>query len=150
MSTSHVDARGLRFAAAITSVVLAVALLVVSPVREILVAAQFGVFALGAFAGLDRSPYGILFKTFARPLLGRPTHLEDSRPPRFAQLVGFAFVAIALVSLLLGATTLGLVAIAFALVAALLNATTGFCLGCELYLVLRRVTSTTPTPHVTH
>lgn len=150
MSTSQVDPRGLRFAAAITSVVLAAALLLDSPVREILVAAQLGVFALGAFAGLGRSPYSVLFKTFVRPLLGRPTHLEDSRPPRFAQLVGFTFAAIALVSLIAGATTLGLVAIAFALVAALLNATTGFCLGCELYLVLRRVTSTTPNPHVTH
>ena len=33
---------------------------------------------------------------------------------------------------------LGAVATGFALVAALLNAATGFCLGCEIYLIVRR------------
>jgi hypothetical protein len=44
------------------------------------------------------------------------------------------------VALLAGATTVALVATAFALVAALLNAAVGLCLGCEMYLVLRRLT----------
>jgi zinc transporter ZupT len=40
---------------------------------------------------------------------------------------------------LLGAPLLGAVATGFALVAALLNAVVGFCLGCEMYLTIRRV-----------
>jgi hypothetical protein len=35
---------------------------------------------------------------------------------------------------------LGLVAAAFALVAAFLNAAFGLCLGCEAYLLIRRIT----------
>ena len=54
--------------------------------------------------------------------------------------MGFSFTAVALVAFLAGATTVGLVATAFALIAALLNASIGLCLGCELYLVLRRFT----------
>jgi Domain of unknown function (DUF4395) len=37
-----------------------------------------------------------------------------------------------------GLTWLGIAATAAALVAAFLNAAFGFCLGCEMYLLLRR------------
>jgi hypothetical protein len=136
----QVDPRGLRVAAAITSVVVALVLVLPSPAREILLAFQVGVFALAAFAGLKRSPYSIFFAKVIRPRIGAPAELEDARPPRFAQLVGLVFTAVALIAFLAGATTVGLVAAAFALVAALLNAAIGLCLGCELYLVLRRFT----------
>ncbi len=43
---------------------------------------------------------------------------------------------------LTGLTTLGVVATAAALVAAFLNAAFGFCLGCEVYLLFKRATST--------
>jgi hypothetical protein len=46
---------------------------------------------------------------------------------------------VATVGLFAGATAVGLVAAAFALIAAFLNAAFGLCLGCELYLLLRRV-----------
>jgi hypothetical protein len=136
----QVDPRGLRVAAAITSVVVALVLVLPSPAREILLALQVVVFAIAAFAGLKRSPYSIFFAKVIRPRIGAPAELEDSRPPRFAQLVGFVFTTIALIAFLAGATTVGLIATAFALVAALLNASIGLCLGCELYLVLRRLT----------
>lgn len=136
---TQVDPRGLRVAAAITSVVVALVLVLPSPAREILLALQVVVFAVAAFAGLRRSPYSIFFSKVVRPRIGTPAELEDARPPRFAQLVGFVFTAVALLAFLAGATTVGLVATAFALVAALLNAAVGLCLGCELYLVLRRL-----------
>ncbi len=140
MSTStQVDPRGLRVAAAITSVVLAVVLVLDSPVREIVLAVQVGVFALAVVLGLQASPYSIFFRSVIRPRLGAPTQTEDSRPPRFAQLVGLLFTTGALLAFVLGATTVGLVLTAFALVAALLNATVGLCLGCEMYLALRRL-----------
>jgi hypothetical protein len=136
----QVDPRGLRVAAALTSVVLAVALLSPRPVALVLLAAQAVVFAIGASGRLDRSPYAWLFARLVRPRIGPPAELEDARPPRFAQGVGLGFTLVAVVALAAGLDTLGLVATGFALVAALLNAVVGFCLGCETYLVLRRLT----------
>ncbi|MFC5909751.1 DUF4395 domain-containing protein [Streptacidiphilus monticola] len=133
-----VDPRGPRFAAVLTSVVLAVVLVTGS---GWLLLAQALVFALGA-AG--RSPYGWLYRRFLRPRLGPPSELEDPAPPRFAQLVGLAFAAVGTVGYLAGLGWLGLLATAFALAAAFLNAAFGFCLGCELYLLFRRGTSRFP------
>jgi hypothetical protein len=45
-----------------------------------------------------------------------------------------------------GSTVVGLVATSFALAAAFLNAAFGLCLGCEAYLLIRRLTSRTATP----
>lgn len=130
-----VDVRGPRFAAGITAVVLAVALLLSSGV---LVAVQAVVFAVGAFAGLRHAPYGVLFRLFVAPRLGPVREREPEAPPRFAQAVGLLFAVLGAAGYLLGAPVLGAVATGFALVAALLNAATGFCLGCELYLIARR------------
>ena len=136
---TQVDPRGLRVNAAITAAVLALVLVVPSePVRTALLGVQVAVFAIAAFVSLSASPWSVVFAKVVRPRIGPPAELEDARPPRFAQLVGLVFTTVALVALLAGATTVALVATAFALVAALLNAAVGLCLGCELYLVLRR------------
>src|SRR4051812_14296509 len=131
----EIDVRGPRFAAWVTSVVLAVALLTGSGV---LVAAQAAVYAAGAFAGLRYAPYGVLFRVLVAPRLGPVREREPEAPPRFAQLVGLVFAVVGAAGYLLGAPLVGAVATGFALVAALLNAATGFCLGCELYLIVRR------------
>ena len=130
-----VDVRGPRFAAGVTAAVLAVALVTGS---GWLVAVQALVFAVGAFAGLRYSPYGVLFRMLVAPRLGPVREREPEGPPRFAQLVGLIFAVVGAAGYLLGAPVLGAVATGFALVAALLNAATGFCLGCELYLIVRR------------
>lgn len=131
----YVDPRGPRFAAAVTTVVLAVVLLTGS---VWLLALQGAVFAVGAVAGVQASPYGVVFRRLVRPRLAPPAELEDARPPRFAQAVGFVFALVGVVGLVTGATALGLVAVGFALAAAFLNAAFGFCLGCEVYLLARR------------
>src|SRR3954451_14780870 len=131
----EIDVRGPRFAAAVTAVVLAVALVLGSGV---LVAIQAVVFAIGAFAGLRYAPYGALFSVFVAPRLGPVREREPEAPPRFAQLVGLLFAVVGAAGYLLGVPVLGAVATGLALVAALLNAATGFCLGCELYLIVRR------------
>ncbi len=139
---AQVDPRGLRFAAALTSVVVAAALVTVEPAREVaivLTAVQTVVFAIAAFLGVRHSPYGRIFGRLVRPRLAPPAELEDARPPRFAQAVGLVFASVALVALALDLPVLALVALAFALVAALLNAVVGLCLGCEMYLLVRRV-----------
>ena len=135
-----IDPRGPQFAAALTSaVLLAVLLLAPGPTATILLSAQAVLFAVGAARGVQRTPYSWLFRTLVRPRLGAPAELEDPRPPRFAQAVGLAFAVTGLVALLLGADLVGLVAVGLALVAALLNAAFRLCLGCEMYLLLKRI-----------
>ena len=135
-----IDPRGPRFAATLTSVVLALVLLTApGTLATVLLAAQTAVFAVGAVAGVQHTPYALLFRTRVRPRLGAPGEVEDAAPPRFAQAVGLGFALVGLIGLLTGVTTLGLVAVGFALAAAVLNAAIGFCLGCEIYLLTKRV-----------
>jgi hypothetical protein len=145
MPASAVDVRGPRFGAWVTALVLSVVLLTSSGV---LLAVQAVVFALGAFAGLRYAPYGVVFRTLVAPRLGSPTEFEDAAPPRFAQGVGFAFTLVGTVGFLAGVPALGLAATALALVAAFLQAAFGFCLGCQMYLLMKRATS--PAPRASH
>jgi hypothetical protein len=125
-----IDPRGPRFAAWITTLVLALVLLTGS--AELL-AAQAVVFALGA---TGHNPYALFWKRFLRRT--PPAELESAAPPRFAQLVGLVFAGIALAGFVAGLTTLALIATGAALAAAFLNAAFGICLGCEMYLIIRR------------
>ena len=134
--TERLDPRGVRFAATVTTVVLAVVLLTGSGV---LAALQAVVFAIPVVAGMRWSPYGALYRTLLAPRLGPPREREDAAPVRFSQAVGLVFAAVAAIGYLSGATVLGIVATAFALAAAFLNAAFGFCLGCEMYGLLGRV-----------
>ena len=144
-SPGRIDPRGPRFAATLTTVVLAVALLSSSTALTVaLLAAQAALFAVGAFTGIQNTPYGWLFRKFVRPRLGAPSELEDAAPPRFAQAVGLGFAVVALAGYLSGATLLGAVATGAALAAAFLNAAFGFCLGCEVYLLAKRAVPARP------
>lgn len=137
-----VDPRGPRFGAVITSTVLAMILLTApSPLASALLILQTVVFGLGAFAGLQFHPYGWIYRTFVRPRLAPPAELEDSAPLRFAQLVGFLFAATALIGTLANSTSVALGAVGLALGAAFLNAAFNICLGCEMYLLGKRITS---------
>lgn len=156
MSTSsnstQIDPRGPRFGAGITSALLLVTLglgltdgemgstlagRAVDP-AFLLLAALTLLFAWGAFLGVAKHPYGLLFKAIVRPRLSPPSYLEDPEPPTFAQLVGFLVSLTGIVFHLLG-IPFGLVgAAAAAFVAAFLNAAFGLCLGCELYALLVR------------
>ena len=137
---TRIDVRGPRFGAAITTVVLALALaLGQSPIATVLVAWQTFAFGLGALVGLHAQPYSVIYRRLVQPRLAAPTQFEDAAPPRFAQAVGLAFAVVALVSLLVGATAVATVALVFALIAAFLNAVFGLCLGCQMYLMGRRI-----------
>jgi hypothetical protein len=132
----EIDPRGPRFAALITTVVLA-AVLVTGSVW--LLAAQAVVFAVGAVFGLRYSPYGFLYRKLVRPRLGPPAELEPAGPPRFAQAVGLIFALIGVAGYAADLTWLGMAATAAALAAAFLNAVFGLCLGCEMYVLIRRI-----------
>jgi Domain of unknown function (DUF4395) len=142
-----IDPRGPQFNAMLTSVVLALTLITAPDgVGIALLGLQTVLFATAVALGVQRTPAAYLFKTVVRPRLSAPAHLEDPQPPRFAQGVGLVFAAVGLVGYLSGATLLGAIATGFALAAALLNAVFGFCLGCEMYLLLRRVAPARNTP----
>ena len=138
----QIDPRGPQFTASVTAVVLAAVLLLAPhPVGLALLVAQTALFALGAARGVQHTPLAWVFRTFVRPRLAPPSHLEDAAPPRFAQAVGLVFAVTAVVGYLTGLTLVGQVATGFALAAAFLNAVFAFCLGCEMYLLIRRATA---------
>ena len=130
-----IDARGPRFSAAITVLVLATALVTQSLT---VIAFQLAVFLIGATKGPQFTPYAFLFKNLIKPRLKGEFVPEDVRPPQFAQAVGFIFTIIAVAGLLTGATIVFTIATGFALAAAFLNAAFNYCLGCEVYLLLLR------------
>jgi hypothetical protein len=156
MTTHHqapaqIDPRGPQFNAMLTSVVLGLSLLTApGAVGVALLGVQAVLFGVAVVLGVQRTPAAWLFRTFVRPRIAAPAHLEDPQPPRFAQAVGLVFALVGLIGYLAGAPLVGAIATGFALAAALLNAAFGFCLGCEIYLLLRRTTargsraSTTP------
>ena len=150
-SPAGIDPRGPRFGAGITAVLLLVVIALgllggtpaaladrVAQPAFLLFAAITLLFAWGAFAGIRRHPYGVLFRAVVRPRLAPPAETEDPAPPTFAQGVGFA-VSLVGVVLHLAGVPYGLVgAAAAAFVAAFLNSVFAYCLGCQIYLLLAR------------
>lgn len=138
-----IDPRGPRWGAAVTSVLLVVTLaLALGPgtrgAAGVLLAVVALSFLVGAVRGVQGTWQGALYRTVVAPRLRPTPEREDPRPPRFAQLVGLVITGLGVV---LGLVWPAAVAVAagLALVAALLNAVVGLCLGCELYVLARRV-----------
>ena len=136
----QVDPRLLRFSAGATAGVLAVVLLIVEVARPLalgLLGSQVAVFAFTAFVSFQWSLWAQIYARAIWPRIGAPAELEDARPPRFAQFVGFVLTALALTSFALGVDVAGYGLTALAFGAAVLNASTGLCLGCKAYLMIR-------------
>ncbi len=148
-----IDPRGPRFAASLTAVLLLVGVFlalvgsstqpntalgerVSDPAFILLVVVDL--FFVWGFAAPRTAPWGALYRVAIRPRLQPPTDLEDPRPPRFAQVIGFAVVTIGLLLHVAGVAWALPIAAAAAFVAAFLNAAFGLCLGCLLYLALAR------------
>lgn len=137
-----IDPRGPRFTASVTAVLLLVAVVLgvggAALAAWVLLTAICAVFAWSAVAGIRRNPFSIVFRTLVRPRLAPPAELEDPRPPTFAQAVGFVVTAIGVVLGAFGLAAAVPIAAGAAFVAAFLNAAFGYCLGCQLYLLLVR------------
>jgi len=145
MSTTNlIDARGPRFGAAITTVILATVVLTHS---AWLLLAQTLLFAVGALLGPHKSPYGLLFRKFIKPRLAPPSKFEDVKPPQFAQAVGLLFGVAGLLGAVIGVPAILIVAAAVALVAAFLNAAFDYCLGCQIYLLIKRASQRSKRSH---
>lgn len=137
-----IDPRSPRFGAGITAVLLLadlfLALIGATAAAAVLLLVIALLFAWGAFAGVRRHPYGALYRVAVRPRLAPPTELEDPAPPTFAQGVGLVVTGLGLVVFAFGVPAALPVAAALAFVAAFLNAVFGYCLGCQIYLLLVR------------
>ena len=131
-----IDVRGPRFSAAITVIVLAIAL---ATQNAWVLALQAVVFAIGAIRGPQFTPYAFIFKRLVKPRLRGEVVTEDSRPPQFAQTVGFIFALLGLLGAAIGSSLVFGIAVGFALAAAFLNSVFNYCLGCEMYLLVLRI-----------
>jgi len=136
-SVPLIDARGPRYTAALTTLVLSAAIITES---NLIIGFQFTVFLSAVIFGLRRSIYGFLYRNLIQPRLKGAVPSEYESAPRFAQLIGALFALTALIGGLTGNTTVFLIATGFALAAAFLNAAFGFCLGCQIYLLILRAT----------
>ena len=88
--------------------------------------------ALGLTLGRRWCLACVFYFEVLQPRLGEGP-LEDSRPPRFANMVGLAFLGTASVAYLAGWATAGAVLGGIVAALALLAAVTGFCTGCTAY-----------------
>lgn len=138
--SAMIDPRAPRFGAAITSVIALIgfadAFTTFGQVTLVSAIALLVLFVWSVFFPTSH-PYKFLFGLI-RPRIGEPQELEDARPPRFAQQVGLFFAVSAAVGLLIGSQVVVAVALAFIFIAAFLNAFFNFCLGCQMYLLLKR------------
>lgn len=139
-----IDPRGPRFGATITAALLLITVFLA--LDSATLGAAFGLlvfitasFAIGAFLGNSKHPYGLIFKKLVRPRLATPKELEDPRPPQFAQLIGLIVAGVGVVLYLVGLQGGLVYAAAAAFIAAFLNAAFAFCLGCQIYVGLQRI-----------
>jgi Domain of unknown function (DUF4395) len=95
-----------------------------------------GLLALQLLAGLTLGRRFCLpclaYFELIQPRLGEGP-IEDARPPRFANMIGLAFLGVATLSFVVGWSTFAWVLTLIVSVLALLAAVSGICLGCELY-----------------
>jgi len=134
--TAVVDSRAPRFNQATIGVLSLLAVLTGWWWLLALLALQL---ALGLTLGRRWCLTCVAYFELVQPRFGEGP-LEDSRPPRAANMVGFGFLAAASVAYAAGEPAVGAVLGSIVAVLALLAAVTGFCTGCEAYKLGCRLT----------
>jgi len=129
--TQVIDARAPRVNQAVVGTVALVAVLTGWWPLLALLALQLG---LGLTLGRRFCLACLVYYEVLQPRFGEGP-LEDSRPPRFANMVGLGFLTASSIAYLVGWTTAGVVLGGMVAALALLAATTGFCAGCNAYRI---------------
>jgi hypothetical protein len=124
-----IDARAPRFNQATIGILSLVAVVTGWWPILALLAAQLGI---GLRFGRQYCLPCLAYFELVQPRIGEGP-IEDSRPPRFANLIGFGVLTAASIAYAIGLTTVGLVLGALVAALALLAAVTGFCAGCQIY-----------------
>ena len=126
-----IDPRGQRFGAGFSAVVLALTVVYQSPLLVTLVALALGVSSL---LGTRTFVFGRPWPTVRRLLrLGPPAYQEPEFGPRFAQALGFVFLALGVALVVAGLAPIGWLPIVAVVGLQTTLAVTGYCLGCKLY-----------------
>lgn len=141
--TDVIDARAPRFNQAVVGIVALAGVLLGWPVLWALMALQL---FLGLTFGRRFCLTCVAYFTLIQPRFGEG-ELEDSRPPRLANMMGVAFLAAAALAWWLGSPTVGTVLGALVAALALLAAVTNFCTGCEIYKLSARLRGISPRHH---
>ena len=97
-----------------------------------------GQLAIGLVFGRRYCLPCLLYFQVIQPRIGEGP-IEDSRPPRFANIVGAIFLAASTIAYLAGITVVGQALGLIVAGLALLAATTGLCVGCEIYRFAARL-----------
>lgn len=134
LDTDVIDARAPRTNQTVVAIVAALGVIFSWPLAWALMGAQL---AIGLAFGRRYCLPCLAYFKLIQPRFGEG-ELEDSRPPRLANQIGFVFLTGAALSWWLGAETLGLVLGGIVAALAALAASTGFCAGCELYKLQAR------------
>jgi len=134
--THVIDARAPRTNQAVVGLVALLAVLTGWWVLLALLALQL---ALGLTLGRRWCVACVAYFELIQPRFGEGP-LEDSRPPRFANMIGLGFLGAATLAYLVGLPTIGVALGGVVAALALLAATTGFCAGCTAYKIGYAVT----------
>ena len=124
-----IDSRAPRFNQAVVGILSAVAVLTGWWWLLALLAAQL---AVGLTLGRRYCLPCVAYFELVQPRFGEGP-LEDARPPRFANMVGVAFLFAATLAYLAGAGLVGAALGSIVAGLALLASATGFCAGCEAF-----------------
>lgn len=133
--TDVIDSRAPRFNQAVIGILSVVAVVTGWWWLLVLLAAQL---AIGLVLGRRFCLQCLAYFELIQPLFGEGP-LEDSRPPRVANMVGFAVLSSASLGYAVGWTAVGAALGILVAGLALLAAITGFCTGCEAYKLACRL-----------
>jgi hypothetical protein len=144
MKIEQLDPRGPRFGAGISSILmLLVIYLSLDPASEQVALTVMGfavlMFTFGSLLGPAKHPYSYLYKYTLRRFLKAPAYLEPATPVHFAQVIGLVITGLGLTLGLLGTPFALPIAAAAAFMAAFVNAVFAYCIGCQMYLGLKRL-----------
>jgi len=137
----QIDARSPRFGAAITLALAVTALVLGGMAGAIVLLGIALLFLPGAITGPQATVQAWLFRTLVKPRLKSAVTTESSLPPRFAQQLG---LGMSLAGAILGfaGQSWGVTVFAALIVfASFLNSVLNFCLGCQIYLAFKRMTT---------
>jgi hypothetical protein len=133
--TDVIDARAPRTNQAIVGTLSLVAVLTGWwPILGVLA----GQLAIGLLFGRRYCLPCLLYFEVIQPRIGEGP-IEDSRPPRFANVVGAVFLSAATIAYIVGLSAIGVGLGLIVAALALLAATTGLCVGCEIYRFTARL-----------
>ncbi len=141
--TDVIDARAPRFNQLVVGCFALAGALLGWPVLWALMAVQL---ALGLTLGRRWCLSCRIYYEVVQPRFGEG-ELEDSRPPRLANLMGSVFLGAAAVAWWIGVPVLGTVLGAIVAALALLAVATNFCTGCEIYKITARLRGISPRHH---